>query len=156
LTIRHQRPTALLLAFVLCIGIGVATAQQKNTRASIEQLTQQFVTALKKGDAAAVAALYSADAKVLPPESEIIEGRQAIQKFWQGLIDAGVTEMTLQTQEVQAHGDTAYEVGKYTLTLKGEKPDSGKFVVVWKRENGHWKLHRDIWNTSVPAPTAAK
>jgi ketosteroid isomerase-like protein len=54
---------------------------------------------------------------------------------------------------VEAHGDMAYEVGK--LTLKGEDGtvlDSGKYVVIWKRENGQWRLHRDIWNTSMPAP----
>ena len=21
-----------------------------------------------------------------------------------------------------------------------------RYIVVWKRENGKWKLHRDIWN----------
>jgi ketosteroid isomerase-like protein len=30
--------------------------------------------------------------------------------------------------------------------------DTGKYVVVWKRVGGRWKLLRDIWNTSRPAP----
>jgi hypothetical protein len=43
-------------------------------------------------------------------------------------------------------------VGKYTLTGDaGKVLDQGKYVVVWKRELGQWKLYRDIWNTSVPA-----
>jgi len=27
----------------------------------------------------------------------------------------------------------------------------GKYVVIWKRDGGQWKIHRDIWNTSMPA-----
>jgi ketosteroid isomerase-like protein len=30
--------------------------------------------------------------------------------------------------------------------------DEGKYVVIWKRHQGKWKLHRDIWTTSMPAP----
>jgi ketosteroid isomerase-like protein len=30
--------------------------------------------------------------------------------------------------------------------------DSGKYVVIWKREDGAWKLHRDIWTTSASPP----
>jgi ketosteroid isomerase-like protein len=54
---------------------------------------------------------------------------------------------------VTVRGDLAAETGKYDLTgADGTVLDSGKYVVVWKREGGHWKLHRDIWNTSMPAP----
>ena len=61
--------------------------------------------------------------------------------------------MTLTTLEAEAQGDTAYEVGTYTLPGEGGKMlDVGKYVVVWKRVGGQWKLHRDIWTTSVPAP----
>ncbi len=28
--------------------------------------------------------------------------------------------------------------------------DKGKYVVAWKKENGNWKLYRDIANTSMP------
>jgi ketosteroid isomerase-like protein len=36
-------------------------------------------------------------------------------------------------------------------TLKGKdgaELDHGKYVVIWKKEAGGWKLHRDIWNSS--------
>jgi ketosteroid isomerase-like protein len=32
----------------------------------------------------------------------------------------------------------------------GKVVDRGKYIVIWKREQGQWKLHRDIWNTSMP------
>jgi hypothetical protein len=47
----------------------------------------------------------------------------------------------------------AHEVGKYTLMGDGDKVlDAGKYIVIWQRQDGQWKLHRDIWNSSQPAP----
>ncbi len=59
--------------------------------------------------------------------------------------------------DVGGSGDTAYEIGKYSLTIQAEgqaaMADSGKYVVVWKRQaDGTWKLHVDIWNSSMPLP----
>jgi len=83
-----------------------------------------------------------------PAQQGGCRGRDAIRAFWQGALDAGLTEATLDTVEVDSTGDTAVEVGRYTLRAKGgQVADAGKYVVVWKREGGGWKLHRDIWNT---------
>ena len=72
--------------------------------------------------------------------------------FWKSLFDLGIKKAKLETLEVVGMGDTACEVGKYTLFLEGEQvADSGKYVIIWKMVNGQWKLHRDIWNTSMPA-----
>jgi ketosteroid isomerase-like protein len=29
--------------------------------------------------------------------------------------------------------------------------DQGKYIVIWKQDGGQWKLHRDIFNSSLPA-----
>ncbi|MCG6957208.1 MAG: hypothetical protein LJF04_14560 [Gemmatimonadetes bacterium] len=34
--------------------------------------------------------------------------------------------------------------------FSGPPPHRGKCVVIWKNEDGAWKLHRDIWTSSVP------
>ena len=65
-------------------------------------------------------------------------------------MDAGVTNVTLRTVEVQARGDLAYESGDYALDAPGKDGKlghwTGKYVVVWKRGKGGWQLYRDIWN----------
>ena len=74
--------------------------------------------------------------------------------MWQSVMDMGIKTASLETVELDPQGDTATEVGKYTLGADcGTVADTGKYVVVWKKEGGHWRLHRDIWNTSV-APAA--
>lgn len=59
---------------------------------------------------------------------------------------------SLETIDVEGHGDTAIEMGRYQpLATSDAVADQGKYIVVWKNENGAWKLHRDIWTTSEPA-----
>jgi ketosteroid isomerase-like protein len=59
----------------------------------------------------------------------------------------------LTAAEVEAHGLVASEVGTFVVKVKdGTVVDRGKYVVVWKKVGGQWLLHRDIWNTSQPAP----
>ena len=56
-----------------------------------------------------------------------------------------------------SHGDTAIEVGKFTLQGEGgQTVDEGKYLVVWKQADGQWKLHRDIFNSSMPVPEQAE
>jgi uncharacterized protein (TIGR02246 family) len=122
-----------------------------DVRPAIEAANKQFMNAFGKGDGAAVAALYTAQGQVLPPNGDVITGRPAIQKFWQGVMDSGVKGAKLTTVEASGTGETAYEVGRYELSgADGKALDGGKYIVVWKRDGGQWKLHRDIWNSSRP------
>ena len=119
----------------------------------ISATNKAFMEAYGRGDAAGVANLYTKNSSVLPPNSEVIEGSEAIRGFWQGAMDMGIKGAKLKTIDLEVYQGTAWEVGNYTLTgAKGEVMDRGKYIVVWKDEGGKWKLHRDIWNSSLPAP----
>ncbi len=127
-------------------------ATATDVRAEIETANEAFITAFSQGDAAALAALYTTDGQLLPPHSDFVTGPDAIKTFWQGVMDMGIKEATLETVEAEARGDAATEIGKYTMLVEGgQVADSGKYIVTWKNEHGTWKLHRDIWNSSQPA-----
>jgi len=114
---------------------------------------QKFMATFGRGDAAGLAELYTENAQFLPPNSDFVNGRQAIQVTFQALMDMGISAIDIETLEVEGYGDTASAVGRYTLRNKnGETLDKGKFIVIWKQDAGQWKLHRDIINTSMPAP----
>lgn len=118
----------------------------------IEQANKNFM-ALFGNDAAALANLYSSTGQVLPTGSDVIEGTDDIATFWQGVFDSGLTAAVLETLEITELGDTAVEVGRYSLlTSDGQIADNGKYIVIWKKENGAWKLHRDIFNSSRTPP----
>ena len=120
-------------------------------RDSIEATIKTLVESLNGGDAAGVAAHYTDDAALLPPNAARIDGREGIQGVWQGLIDANVRDVAMTTQEVDVFGEVANEVGTITATAPskdgGRAQLAGKYVAVWKRgTEGTWQLHRDIWN----------
>lgn len=120
--------------------------------AAIAASNQAFMEAFAKGDAAGVAANYTVDAWAFPPGGPIVQGREAIQGMWQGVLDSGIGRIDLETLTVDVQGDVAIEVGQGVIRLaNGEPADHVKYVVVWQRENGDWKLHRDIWNSLPPA-----
>ena len=121
-------------------------------RAAIAATNEKFIMAVGLGDAAGMAAVYTENGRLLPPNSDFITGKSAIQTFWQGVLNMGIKAVKLETVELEGHDDTAIEVGKYALMDGGGKTlDTGKYVVVWKRELGQWRWHRDIWNSSMPA-----
>lgn len=142
-----MRSIALFSAAVYLSLYGSAAAQDK---ATIEKLNEQFVAALQKGDMAALGSMYSEDAYLLPPGAEIIKGRAAIQAYWTKAAE-GVAGFKLTTLDVKPLGtEAAREVGTFTLTTKGQQPQqiAGKYVVVWEKSGGQWRLASDIWNTS--------
>jgi uncharacterized protein (TIGR02246 family) len=142
------------IVITLLLSADFAASQQRDIRAEIEAGNKKFVEAVQQGDATAVAELYTINAMVLPANSDTVNGKEAIKSLFQGLINSGVKGITLTTLEVERYGNTANEVGRYTLKGgNGQTLDQGKYIVIWKRVNGQWKLHRDIFNTNLPAPT---
>jgi ketosteroid isomerase-like protein len=144
-------------AVVLVLGsAGRAAAQRAGqgsagVRAAIEAGNKKFVDGAAKHDAALIASAYTEDAEAFPPNSDKVKGRPALQKLWQSVLDSGIAAFELNTTEVDSEGHLAYEVGTYSMKTKdGTVADRGKYCVVWKRVNGQWLLHRDIWTTSLP------
>jgi uncharacterized protein (TIGR02246 family) len=122
-------------------------------RDAIAAANESFMAAFKRGDAAGLAALYTENGQVLAPNIDLLTGKEAIQAFWQALFDMGIKGIKLKVVEVENHGDTAIEVSKYTVHgEEGQELDKGKYIVIWKQKGGQWKLHRDIYNSNMPAP----
>ena len=122
-------------------------------RGAIAAGVESVMAAVKRGDAAGLAALYTENAQVLPPNGDFVTGKQAVQGFWQAVMDMGIKEAKIEILEVEGHGDTATEVSTFTLLGEGgQELDRGKYIVIWRQEEGQWKLHRDIFNSSMPAP----
>ena len=115
----------------------------------IAAVNRQFEDAARNGDVGRLASLYTADAMVLPPDGPVIQGRDNIKQMWATVAQQiGLKDVRLSTVNFEQAGDTGYEVGEATLsTGTGTGTVVVKFVVVWKKESGQWRLHRDIWNT---------
>jgi uncharacterized protein (TIGR02246 family) len=127
------------------------TEAQTDAGAAIAAATAQFIEAFTRQDAAACARLYTEQGATLPPGADIAHGREAIQAVWQEAFDAGLTGFQVDSLEVESAGDLAYEVERYAMYAGDEIADEGKYLLIWKREGGEWRIHRDMVNSSHPA-----
>jgi uncharacterized protein (TIGR02246 family) len=141
------RATEVVLScLVATVVLAVPRAHADPVRDAVEAGNRAFITAFLAGDARAVADLYTENAQVIAPGAPVARGRPAIEAAWQKSIDAGVKELTLQTADVESSGDLACETGVVRLVARDGGVTEGRYVVVWKRTDGRWRLHRDIWN----------
>lgn len=124
----------------------------------IRNKNEEFLEAFRRKDGLAMATMYSSAAKVMPPGSDTVEGKSKIQAFWESVFRAGITDAKLETIDVDLIGGyTAIETGKFVMYANKDVADKGKYLVVWRNEDGQWRLHRDVWNSSVAkmAPVGA-
>ena len=139
---------------ILCVALlalpSATLGQASPDEQAIAEANAALEAAFNAGDGAGMAALYTEDAMLLPPGGESVEGRAAIEAFWQSAIEELGVQVALKTSELKSHMDAATEVGSYVFTGEGgSHVDHGKYVVLWKKVDGDWKLHRDIWNSSM-------
>ncbi len=101
-------------------------------------------------DPAASAAIYAEDGALLPPNSETISSRAAIEAYLTESLASGIS-VGLKDTEVFAHGDVGYVAGTYTSTdAGGATVDKGKYVEIWRQVDGEWQIYRAIWNSNLP------
>lgn len=123
-------------------------AIDEEVRQALSETDRAFERAIAAGDPEGAArGVYSEDATILPPGAEMVRGREAIARFWRDAASAmGLQAVALETVELTRAGDFVHQIGRAVLTVGGEEV-RGKYVVVWKQEDGRWKWHVDIWNT---------
>jgi uncharacterized protein (TIGR02246 family) len=141
-----MRSGMILLAGLMLALAAPAAAQSK---AEMQKLNNQWADAFNKGDAAAISAMYTADAYLLPAGAEMVKGRAAIEAFWrQSMQQLG--DIKCATIDVKSLGSSAArEIGTCSFRTKGQSPQESslKYAVVWQKEGGRWKLLQDIWNS---------
>ncbi|HYC32599.1 MAG TPA: SgcJ/EcaC family oxidoreductase, partial [Gemmatimonadales bacterium] len=131
---------ARLAAGLLAAGLLAAAPLAAQARAdsaadiaAIQELARRFSAAYVRGDAAAMADLYTPDAVIFPERSEAIAGRDAIRRYW--TLDPGrrITHHELAPAAVVVDGDHAYDHGLFEVAGENDGkawgPSGGKYVV---------------------------
>ena len=145
-----RRIALALVALTLAMTLpAMAQNGGGDLRAEIGKLDQAWQKAYNAGDAAALTALYTKDAQVMAPGAETASGSSAIQAYFTADVKAGAKN-TLTLEDVVGFGDYALETGKYVATsAEGKHLDHGKFMTLYKKTGGGWKISRDTWNSSM-------
>jgi ketosteroid isomerase-like protein len=125
-----------------------------HAKKEIEAANQALVEFMAKGDSAGMASAYSKDGLLMLNNMPSVKGNDQLATVWGSFIRAGVSKLTLTTLEVWGDENFVTEEGLFEIKTKEDAPiDKGKYLVLWKKEDGKWKLHRDISNTDLPAAT---
>jgi uncharacterized protein (TIGR02246 family) len=122
---------------------------------AVARSNRRFADAAARGDASAMAFVYTDDADLLPPNTETLHGRAAIERFWLGGIEMGIRGLELETLQLEHEDGLAYEIGRYTLSFEpeGDAPvtDLARYVLVHRRQpDDSWLRTVEIFNWTAP------
>lgn len=125
--------------------------------ARIRELDRQWVAAVAARDTAAIVNVYASDGRFMVPNSPVASGADAIRSTWAGLLGLPNVSLTFEPTSIHVSEDAtmAYDVGTYQLAFDGPSgrvEDNGKYLVVWEKRDGEWKVVADMINTDRPLP----
>jgi ketosteroid isomerase-like protein len=110
------------------------------------------VKAVKERDWNVVKSAYSTGAVLLPPNGKAISGRGAIHS-WVATNLTYVTDLRDRQLEIEGCADLAYARGTHSMVIKSPDGDPirdrGKYLQIWRKKRGTWKMARDIWNSDL-------
>jgi uncharacterized protein (TIGR02246 family) len=149
-----MKSIAVCLA-VTFIAVAAAGGGQRPTDPALDKLATAFTDAFNAKDAARVAAFYAEDAIVMPPKQPMVKGRRNIEAYYARGFQQDISDFRLFPMESAITGAHGFEAGTSSLTARRRAssrggPDadatSGKYVVIYQRIKGEWKITYDIFN----------
>lgn len=126
----------------------------------IRQLNAEWVSAVAEKDLDAIVQVYATDGRFMPPNAAGVKGHRAIRKAWKPILEIPGVFLIFKPMSIEvAEGrDMASDVGTYLLSFdasdgsEGRREQRGKYLVVWKKVEGAWKVAADIFNADQSAP----
>ncbi len=156
----------LLLSFLLFVSFNINAQNSElilekgvSAHKEIDAIYKTFSEAYRTLDVEKVVNLYAENAAYLPPDNDILQGREAIRPTFQSFFDWIKNEgrtMTISFQIFQRKVDKnlAYDVGIYTIRQYKDGKENGigqgKFVVVAVKEKGKWRFQVDGYSDLKP------
>ena len=137
--------------FLVALNLnGQETADKNEIIETIIERNKEFMEFYNSGDAKGIAEnIFSNDAQIYPPNTPVISGnKEVIEGFWQGVMNIGIAKADIRTNTATMHGNVIIESGDVNLfAADGSQIDEAKYIVIWIKQNGNWKIFKDIWNS---------
>lgn len=96
---------------------------------------------------------YSRDAQLLPSGAATLRGREEIRRFWRRAPEEGLVSLTLGSREVEASGELAFEIGRFSRTVRPRHgapfQEHGKYIVVYRLEAGNYRAIAEMYNSDA-------
>jgi ketosteroid isomerase-like protein len=134
---------------------------QTDDTAGARDATHAYAAAINTNNTDQIMAMCTEDVVFMPPNQPALMGQVAVRKWLADYLAAYSVREDFATVEFTVIGDWAIERCASTET---DTPRAGgaaihdtlKGIVTYHREaDGHWRVARDIWNSDLPAASAA-
>lgn len=130
--------------------VALSAKSQNSEEAKIRERVKLFSSNLMEGRKKEVVDMYTKDAKIFPSNSGILDGKD-LAEYWNPSNPSNwrTTYHKVTPVEIKVNGDEAYDYGHYEGTSSNGETESkwkGKYVIIWRKEEGIWKIYLDIWN----------
>jgi ketosteroid isomerase-like protein len=140
----------LVLVLVFLVAVTACAPQAADQSTEFAAVVGGWQAAYDTGDPDALAAVYTEDCVLMPPNAELGTGQAFAKEVFSGMIESGLTSTT-ETIAASAAGGVGYHAGKYTVYAPdGSVADRGKFIEGFKKVDGEWKITHDIFNSDLP------
>ncbi len=132
---------------------GGQTPQAVDTEAeagAIMALEAEWSNRFSAGDVDWIMNLQAENAVQLPPDAEIVVGAKALRALEEDLATTDGLEASWESTfaRVSPSGDMAYDYGTASMTTPDGDTHAMKYLVVWVREDGEWKVAADMYNAN--------
>lgn len=148
---KHCFLVALLLSIVAVPAASQTYSGPQEDIDAILSNVKSFSAAYMSGDYDAMAMAYTEDGKIMPNNTRIISGREDIRARWVLPDSMSIKLHEIHPEEIKVLGEHAYDYGYYNgITVNPDGSESawkGKYVIVWQKVDGEWKMYLDIWNS---------
>jgi ketosteroid isomerase-like protein len=142
----HIKKTSLLFAAFFCCTSALLAqilVDAEKERPMIEHRLDEYSKYLLDGDSVSLTAMYAENAAIgCKKGPEILA---AMGGWVRNGIKNNSRHVVFKTSSLTADGELLSEIGTAeSRSDKGELKYTFRYLVVWKKENGIWKLYRDI------------
>ncbi len=122
---------------------------------AVKAVDATFAAGMNAKDSMAVFAVYADDAKLMPPDSPILDGA-AGRPFITGMMAGGASDFVLTPTTAYGIGDLAYLVGTASFKMGGASETAKYTEVLRKGADGKWRYVVDMFSWIAPPAPAKK
>ena len=158
-----EKRLIVTIGLAICLGFSVGcqrpTGLSEADRTAIRKADETDMMMMIAKDWKGDLALYTEDAIQLPPNQAALQGKAAIQAWYEAF--PPFSNFQEQSLEIEGQADLAYDRGTYSMTVTppGAAPieDRGKYLTILRKQaDGSWKVARAMFNSDLPLPAPEK
>ncbi len=146
--------------FLICVAILFMASQlyaqgEADMKAKFNELNKKFSKMMLDNDLEGMLSYYSENPISMPSYQPMLRSLDAMRESHKQQHEMGmkITAFEITATDVIVEGNIAVEIGTYTISMEmaemGAMDDHGKYMNVWEKQGGDWKLRADMWNTDM-------